>query len=417
MTPNLYDQVRKRRLLDRAWRKVLENGLTSKSDITRREVKEFALDADRHLGRITRQLFERRFEFAPSKGILAAKPGKTSKRPIVMSPISNRIVQRAILDTLQSFPPLDPYFRVETSFGGLKGKGVPDALKTCYQAIQSGAKNYIRSDIESFFARIPKLTIVTTIRNVVSDEEFITLFESAITTELSNLAELGKEKDAFPIYDIGVAQGSCLSPLLGNILLSEFDHTMNDGDITCYRYIDDFIILAPTERAANAAFKRGLKLLSKHGLTAYDPAIYSDKAERGKTSNMFTFLGCDIRPGMIRPNKKSQRRLIENIEKAFSKSVSLMRTPERMVAARRNVVETLRDVSNMLQGWGNQYSFCNDVNLMREIDETIDKGIAVYLGKYSDRKKEFEKDGRPENRRRLLGVHLLCDSKKNPIAW
>ncbi|KAF0191300.1 MAG: RNA-directed DNA polymerase [Gammaproteobacteria bacterium] len=289
-------------------------------------------------------------------------------------------------------------------------------MKACYQKIQSGARNYIRSDIESFFTLIPKPTIVSTIRKIVADEEFLKLFESAITTELANLADLGKEKEAFPIYDIGVAQGSCLSPLLGNILLSEFDREMNVGDISCYRYIDDFIILAPTERAANAAFKRGLKLLNSHGLTAYDPKTNNDKAELGKTSGMFTFLGCDIRPGMIRPNKKSKRRLIDNIDQVFGESIALMRDPVNLIAAHRTVAETLSDVSNILQGWGNQYSFCNDAIFMRQIDETVDKKIATYLSKYSNRKDEFEKSGQPENTRRLLGVHLLCDSKKAPIV-
>jgi len=415
MTASLYDKSRKRRSLYDAWRVVHSNGVTSKSDTTRKLINEFAENTDTHLNRICTQLQKKRFKFLPSEGILQTKSGKTSKRPIVLSPIENRIVQRAILDTLQTHPPLKQYFKVETSFGGIKDRGVSDALRAVYKSIQAGAKYFIRSDIKSFFTQIPKTTVTNIIKCTTTDIEFIDLFEKAIQVELSNLDELGKDKTAFPIYDIGVAQGSCLSPLLGNILLSEFDIKMNEGDVTCFRYIDDFIILAPSQKAVHAAFKRAIKLLSKHGLHAYDPNENKEKAEIGKTTYMFTFLGCDIRPGMIRPNRKSQKRLLTNIDETFSKSLELMSTPELLIRKHRTVTETLNGVSNIMRGWGNQYSYCNDRKLMEHIDQKIDKKIASYLSNYAIWKDSFEKNGQQVNRRRLLGIHLLTDSKSDPI--
>lgn len=415
MPKNLYDKVRGRKTLENAWRVVHANGITSKSDTTRKQISEFAVDSYKHINRISRQLSERRFKFSPSEGILTKKPGKSSKRPIVLSPIENRIVQRAILDVLQSHPPLKEYFNIETSFGGIKNRRVSDALRTTYETIQSGAKYFLRSDIKAFFTVIPKPTILQIIKSTTSDKEFLDLFEKAITVELSNMEKLGKDKDAFPIYDIGVAQGSCLSPLLGNILLYEFDKEMNKGDLTCLRYIDDFIILAPDLKAINAGYKRALKQLDAHGLSAYHPKEDKDKAELGKTTGSFTFLGCDIRPGMIRPNKKSQHRLLANLDTVFSNSLSLMSNPERMVKKHRTVAETLNEVSNIMKGWGNQYSYCNDFNLMKDIDHAVDERISAYLSSYAKYKSDFEKNGQFINRRRLLGVHLLIDSKKSPI--
>lgn len=415
MAMSLYDKSRRKGALYNAWRVVHGNGITSKSDTTRKLINEFAENTDTHLNRICKQLREKRFKFLPSEGILQTKEGKSSKRPIVLSPIENRVVQRAILDTLQSHPPLKKYFTVKTSFGGIKDRGVSDALRAAYTSIQAGAKYFLRSDIESFFTKIPKPTITSIISSTTEDSEFLGLFEKAIQVELSNLDELGKNKDAFPIYDIGVAQGSCLSPLLGNILLSEFDIEMNKGDITCIRYIDDFIILAPSLKAIKAAFKRALKLLNKHGLHAYDPIENNDKAETGKTTTMFSFLGCEIRPGMIRPNKKSQKRLLTNIDETFSKSLALMSEPEVLVKKHRTVTETLNGVSDIMRGWGNQYSYCNDYKLMASIDQKVDQKIASYLANYAKWKDHFSKKGLQENRRRLIGVHLITDSKRKPI--
>jgi len=357
MPKSLYDKVRSRPSLEKAWRVVHANGITSKSEATRKQIKEFSIDSYKYINRICKQLRERRFEFLPSEGILQTKPGKSSKRPIVKSPIENRIVQRAILDVLQSHPPLKEYFTIETSFGGIKNRGVSDALRTAYETIKSGAEYFMRSDIKSFFTQIPKSTVLSIIKSTTSDNEFLDLFEKAITVELSNMDKLGNDKDAFPIYDIGVAQGSCLSPLLGNILLYEFDKEMNKGDITCLRYVDDFIIFAPNLKGVNAANKRASMFLTNHGLSAYNPKEDNDKAELGKTKDSFTFLGCDIRPGMIRPNKKSKKRLLSNMDNVFNKSMGLMNNPEQLVREHRTVTETLNEISNIMKGWGNQYSF------------------------------------------------------------
>ena len=78
-----------------------------------------------------------------------------------------------------------------------------------------------------------------------------TVFREAIDVELSNMAQLRDKAVDFPIENIGVAQGNSLSPLLGNIILADFDRVMNEGDCRCVRYIDDFIILAPSKKAAS----------------------------------------------------------------------------------------------------------------------------------------------------------------------
>ena len=164
---------------------------------------------------------------------------------------------------------------------------MPNAIQVLIDAINNGGKYFIRSDIKSFFTKIPKSAVLAKVRTVVDDDEFFELVGEAMNTELGNLESLlADERALFPLTDIGVAQGSSLSPLAGNILLSDFDIAMNQRDIVCLRYIDDFIILGPTQKAVNAAFKRALKLLSVHGLEAYDPHMTPEKAETGGTLSL-----------------------------------------------------------------------------------------------------------------------------------
>ena len=80
---NLYDAVKKRDNLRKAWLKVRSNGLSSKSKETRLHIKEFDRESDRHLQNISQQLYRNRFKFDPSVGYAAPKGKKKGYRPIV----------------------------------------------------------------------------------------------------------------------------------------------------------------------------------------------------------------------------------------------------------------------------------------------------------------------------------------------
>lgn len=107
------------------------------------------------------------------------------------------------------------------------------------------------------------------------------LFERATETSLVNLTRLGDDTALFPLGAEGVAQGSPLSPLIGNILLRKFDAKMNGRGIVCVRYIDDFVLLGPNPSALNKAFANAQAELSRFGMTAYDPATNTEKASLG----------------------------------------------------------------------------------------------------------------------------------------
>lgn len=409
-----YSKVRNTTILYSAWRKVYENGIISKSLETRNQVKEFSAVALREINKIADRLYRNKFSFAPAIGIPQKRTGKKKPRPIVKSPIPNRIVQRSILDVLQDEPAIHQYVFVQRSFGGIETRGVTSAVKAAYDAMQNGAAWYIRSDIEGFFTQIPREKVLQIISDKIPDPLFNKLLTSAVTTELENLDELGKNAELFPIYDIGVAQGCCLSPLIGNILLHDFDVKMNEGSFLCLRYIDDFLILGSNERVVMQAFKKAIRLLNEHGLKAYDPLVNKDKAEIGKTGKGFEFLGCNIHPGLIRPAKKSRNKLLINIKSIFKESIQLISNPITLYKKRKTFIETLDSASNIIRGWGNQYSFCNDVAITSALDEEIDKLLQEYIRYYENAKKMLRQDHN-KNFRRLIGVHLLSDSKYDPI--
>ena len=92
-----------------------------------------------------------------------------------------------------------------------------------------------------------------------------------------------------------------------------------------------------------------------------------------------------------------------------------MAKPVEMKSKRLSVTETLMSVNNILMGWGNQYAFCNNDAIMKQLDSKVDDLITEYLENYRRARVAILESNAPENRRRLIGVHLLADSKQNPI--
>ena len=135
------------------------------------------------------------------------------------------------------------------------------------------------------------------------------------------------------------------------------------------------------------------------------------KAQAGPTAKGFEFLGCEVIPGLLRPSMKSRKRLLGKVEKVLRESVSDMKQPARVVRKRSTLVETLAKVSNIVKGWSNQYSYCNDRETLRGLDQKVDDLLDRYLSAY---RLARARHGGPEaaaNRRRLLGVHLIADAK------
>ena len=410
--------------LERAWQVIQQNAYTSKSQDVRREVDEFRENAASNLRSISSRLSARTFKFEPAKGIPIPKkdaqgrniPGKF--RPIVLANIESRIVQRSLLESLMGIPELSKYVNTPHSFGGIRKKSkedasaVPAAIGAVLSSIGNGANFIMCADIEKFFTRIPKSLVVSAISKVVDDFEFIALLEKAITVELSNMAELRERAADFPLYDIGVAQGNSLSPLLGNILLFEFDQQMNKGDCRCIRYIDDIIILAPSKRAAIARMKLAKKLVSEFGMTF---GLAKTQAEPVSITTKFEFLGIEFNNGIIRPSAKAQTKLLASLNQNFAESQKAFREHRsgKTMKKEHALLSTLRRLDGILIGWGKHYRFCNDKNLLDNLDEQISQSIRQYIGEYGSAVKRTSSS----QKRLLLGVELLHLMKQQPLQW
>lgn len=405
--------------MQKAWTAIQRNARTSKSETTKHEIAEFAVDADAKLKRIQRELQLGTFKFPPAKGVKIPKDKKNSAnfRPLVIAKVESRIVQRAVHDVLVSVPAIKAFVHTPHSFGGIRREAdsdlsaVPAAIKEVLKAIDNGGSYIIRSDITAFFTRISKSAVTQKVRDAVEEDDFVKLFESAIRVELENMDRLKSAADKFPTHDIGVAQGNSLSPLLGNIVLYDFDAKMNKRtDARCIRYIDDFIIIAPNRDIAENMFSVAQASLQSLGMS-----LSISKTQRAHVVGGFEFLGIEFGNGFLRPAKKSQQRVLDSVANAIADSIKAFREnkDKRTMHHSQSLIETLGRISGIMKGWGKHYYFCNDNKCFKRLDDAIEEKIKHYLGAYREARLKAD----DADRWRLLGVEALSLMDRTPFEW
>jgi RNA-directed DNA polymerase len=126
-------------------------------------------------------------------------------------------------------------------------------------------------------------------------------------------------------------------------------------------------------------------------------------------------LGIDIGNGLIRPNRKSRRRLLTNVSRVFDQSASAFRSYRKTGKIFRSLVliHALSEASGIVSGWGKHYSFCNDKIVFAQLDSELSELLRRYLGAYADETKAVDQ----KSRRRLIGIPLLDDLACNPFVW
>ena len=330
---------------------------------------------------------------------------------MVVPEIPSRIVQRSILEVLKTQAAVRAVIDLPGSYGTSRQRQVRHAIRDVCLAIEAGASYYIRSDIMEFFTRIPRLQVLQELEELLPNNSLNELLNQATWFELDELP--ARFKGLFPSYYEGVAQGACLSPLFGNILLSEFDRLMTSEHVQTLRYVDDFIILGADQETTESAFATAQTILGRMGMQAYDPKKNPGKASWGSTARKFEFLGCSISSGFVQPSKKARNSFHSRVEKELKDGGRHSRKDafDRGDGYGRSLLATLTRVSRMIEAWTNHYDFCNTQQTFEQFDREVDKLIAEYIGTYADRRKRLDAD----RNRRLLGVWLAQDGRRRPI--
>ena len=414
----LFDKATEQETLLKAWRRIRANGQSSKAPETRIAIDRFERTANRDIRRIQNRLRRSEFEFEPQKGVLKTK-SDGSKRGIVMASVHNRIVERAWLDTLlQRSDFVKEVINIPTSVGGVPDRSVPHALKLINDAFCDGKNYFVRSDISGFFDNIPRNKVLEKLSSKIDDAKFLDVLDKATTVILGNEQSLGEDRRAFPTDIEGVAQGSPLSPLFGNLLLYDFDKAMNGRGNVCIRFIDDFLILGDSAAKVEKAFTNGQKMLFHLGLKCHDPfaeKVNIQKADRGDVANGFVFLGYDIRPGLFQPSQKARVSLkgaVDDLIRFGRHAITDVKAVNNSFESRQRYAQTLSVVDLVLRGWGEAFSYSNAPDTIEALDRTIDEKLARFRSWYAEQIRSADW----KTKRRTGGVCLLSDIPSKELS-
>ena len=230
----------------------------------------YGKNLEENLGDLHRRMREMGYRHQPLRRTYVPK-GKGKTRPIGISATEDKIVQGALREILEAI--YEQEFR-DCSYGFRPGRKAHDALRALNRAARSDKVNVIlESDVQSFFDDVDRPTLREMLQKRIADKSFMRLVGKCLKVGVL-------EGEEFSRPDSGTAQGSIVSPILGNIYLHNvLDVWFEDevkprlaGEATLIRYADDFIICFEHARDAERT-----KVALEKRMARYKLKLHPDK--------------------------------------------------------------------------------------------------------------------------------------------
>jgi group II intron reverse transcriptase/maturase len=278
--------------LQRAYRSLRKDAAVGVDGITK---EQYGQELEGNVRSLLERLKAMRYRHQPIRRVHIPKErGKT--RPIGISCTEDKVVQAAVREVLEAV--YEPIFR-EVSYGFRPGRSAHDALRALDRMLLSGVKWIVEADIESFFDSIDRSMLMEMLRARVADGSLLRLIGKCLHVGVLDGEEFSKPEE-------GTAQGSVLSPLLGNVYLHHvldlwFERDVQprlQGKAYLIRYADDFVIGFEREDDAKRVMEVLGKRFERFGLRLHPEKTRMLPFERprpgstgGKGPATFDFLG------------------------------------------------------------------------------------------------------------------------------
>ena len=260
-----------------------------------------------------------------------------SKRPLAVTALEDKIVQRAVATVLSVIYEED---FLGFSYGFRPGRSQHDALDALIVGISSRKVNFILdADIRSFFTEVSQEWVVRFLEHRIGDKRILRLIQKWLRAGVL-------EDGVVTIEEKGTGQGSVISPLLANVYLhyvfdlwaERWRRREATGDMIMVRYADDIVVGFQHEADARRFWDAMRERLREFSLSLHPDktrliefgrfaAQNREKRGRGKPET-FKFLGFVLisaksRRGDFQIRRKSRR--------------------DRMSAKLREIKEALRE--------------------------------------------------------------------------
>jgi RNA-directed DNA polymerase len=210
----------------------------------------------------------------------------------------------------------------------------------------------VDSDLKGYFDSIPHERLLAEVGRKIADQRVLDLVAAYLKAGvLDGLQEWTPEQ--------GTPQGAVISPLLANLYLDEFDHTLAQKGYQLVRYADDFVILCRSQAEAERALAEVRQLVEARALTLHPSKTrLVDASQPGG----FDFLGYHFERGYRWPRAKSTDKLKDKVREL---------TPRTHGNA---LLVTVRRLNATLQGWFHYFKYSHRTAFPR-----LDKWVRMRL--------------------------------------
>lgn len=179
-----------------------------------------------------------------------------SPRALAVPPFIDRVAQRAVVQVLG--PTFDAFMDA-SSYGYRIGRSRFNARDEISRLYEKGYRWVFESDIHSFFDSVDWRRLRTRLEGLLGPDLIVDLLLAWVAAPVEHRGRLVQRT-------CGLPQGAPVSPLLANLMLDDFDSDLRDQGLRLVRFADDFVILAKSREAAEAAGAAAQEALDDLGL-------------------------------------------------------------------------------------------------------------------------------------------------------
>jgi RNA-directed DNA polymerase len=277
--------------LERAYHRLRDDAAVGVDGVTK---AEYGRELGQNLQNLHGRLKSQKWRHQPIRRVRIPK-GEGKTRPIGISCLEDKVVQDSVREVLEAIYEQD---FLDCSYGFRPGRSAHDALRALDRAVYQGRVQWIiEADIVSFFDSLVRARLMEMLRSRVADESLLRLVGKCL-----HVGVLDGEEYTEP--EMGTAQGSVLSPLLGNVCLHYvldlwFEREIKPrlrGRAYLIRYADDFVIALEDKLDAERVMAVLPRRMGRFGLTLHPEKTRllpfgKPRKEDGKGPATFDFLG------------------------------------------------------------------------------------------------------------------------------
>ena len=318
-------------------------------------VDNFESDIDNNVEIIYRKAHNKTYNFTRYKQLLFLKGAKKPPRSVSVPTVRDKLTLSVLNELIVSV------------YGDDCKTRLPQLIINEIFSEVDHYEMFIKLDIKSFYASINQDKLVRKVKHRIRKPEILHLIESAIQTEslLMPIKEI-KKKEA---RTLGIPEGLPISNALANIYLFDLDEKYRSNtNIKYWRFVDDILILL-NKKDFSKIKKDIADDIEKLKLS------FNDKADEGKITDGFEYLGYRISSDLISVRKSSILKIEQSIQELFG---AVKDDNLKYIEWKLNNKITGFILDTNKYGWLFFYSQITDLNLLFHLDDLVQKFVVRY---------------------------------------